>query len=125
MAAYNRRDLEAVAIGFHPDLEYHPYREFVEGALAEPVYHGRAGYRAYVEATYDVWGNGVKLYPTELIDLGDRLVLRADMPMQAQASGISLSQRYACVSTIKDGLVIRQDDYLDQAEALRAVGLSG
>ncbi len=123
--AYNRRDLEAVTIAYAPDLEYYPYREFVESALAEPCYHGPAGYRAYIEATYEVWGTGVRLEPTELIDLGDRFVLLADMPMRAQASGVALAQKYAGVSTLKHGRVIRQDDYLDQAEALRAVGLEG
>jgi ketosteroid isomerase-like protein len=61
--------------------------------------------------------------PTELIDLGDRVVLLANMPMRAQASGVPLAETYAGVSTLKDGKVIRNDDYLDQAEALEAVGL--
>lgn len=122
--AYNRGDLAAAAIGFHPALEYHPYREFVEAGLTESSYHGPSGYIAYITATYEVWGGGVKLYPTELIDLGDRLVLLADMPMQAQASGISLSEKYGSVMTISDGQVIRVQDYLNQAEALESVGLS-
>ena len=54
--AYNRRDLHAVTIMYRPDLEYYPYREFVESALAEPCYHGPAGYHGYIEATYEVWG---------------------------------------------------------------------
>jgi ketosteroid isomerase-like protein len=121
--AYNRRDLDAVVIGYRPDLEYYPYREFVEAALAEPCYHGPSGYRAYIAATYEVWGDDVRLEPTELIDLGDRLVLLADMPMRAQASGVPLTQTYAGISTLKDGRVIRQRDFLDRAEALEAVGL--
>jgi ketosteroid isomerase-like protein len=122
--AYNRGDLAAASVGFHPDLEYHPYREFVEAALTEPCYHGRSGYRAYIRATYEVWSDGVKLYPTELIDMGDRLLLLADMPMQAQASGVSLSEQYGSVMTVKDGQVVHVQDYLNQAEALEAVGLS-
>ena len=121
--AYNRRDLDVVAIGYHPDLEYYPYREFVEAGLAEPCYHGPSGYCSYIAATYEVWGAEVRLEPTELIDLGDRLVLLADMPMRAQASGIPLVETYAGVSTLKDGKVIRNHDYLDQAEALDAAGL--
>ena len=123
LEAYNRRDLEVVAIGFHPDLRYYPYREFVEAGLAEPCYHGPLGYRAYIEGTYEVWGADVRLEPIELIDLGDRLVVLADMPMRAQGSGVPLGETYACVSTLKDGRVIRQHDYLDHAEALEAVGL--
>jgi ketosteroid isomerase-like protein len=122
--AYHRRDLDAVAIVFHPDLEYYPYREFVEAGLAEPCYHGPSGYRTYIEGTHEVWGADVRLDPTELLDLGDRLVLLADMPMRAQASGVPLAQTYANVATVKDGWVVRQQDFLDQSEALEAVGLS-
>ena len=121
--AYNRRDLLAASASFHPDLEYYPYREFVEAGLAEPCYHGPAGYRAYIEATYEVWGTDVRLEPTELVDLGDRIVIIADMPMRAQASGIALDQTYAGVSTIRDGKVVRQDDFLTRAEAFESVGL--
>ena len=121
--AYNRRDLVAASIGFHPRLEYYPYREFVEAGLAEPCYHGPEGYRAYIQATYEVWGTEVLLYPTELIDMGDRLVLLADMPMRAQASGIPLAEQYGTVATVEDGRIIRQHDYLNQAEALAAAGL--
>src|SRR5205814_9310 len=123
LEAYNRRDLDAVAIGFRPELEYYPYREFVEAGLAEPCYRGPAGYRAYIDGTSDVWGADVRLEPTELIDMGDRVVVLADMPMRAQASGVTLGETYACVQTLKDGRVIRQRDYLNQAEALEAVGL--
>ena len=123
LEAYNRRDLDAVAIGFHPDLEYYPYREFVEAGLAEPCYHGPSGYHAYIAGTYEVWGADVRLEPRELIDLGTRLVVLADMPMRAQGSGLSLTETYACVSTLKDGRVIRQRDFLDHAEALEAAGL--
>lgn len=90
----------------------------------EPCYRGPAGYRAYIEATYDVWGTEVRLYPTELIDLGDRLVLLADMPMRAQGSGVPLAESYATVATLKDGAVISQRDFLNQAEALAQVGLA-
>ncbi len=121
--AYNRRDLDAVTVGFAPELEYHPYREFVEAALAEPCYHGPAGYKRYIDATIDVWGTDVRLLPTELIDMGDRFVILADMPMRAQASGIALAETYASVSTLRDGKLIRVDDFLSHAEALRAAGL--
>jgi ketosteroid isomerase-like protein len=121
--AYNRRDLMAVSAVFDPDLEYYPYREFVEAGLAEPCYHGPAGYRSYIEATYDVWGTEVRLYPTELIDLGDRLELLADMPMRAQGSGVPLAETYGTVATLRNGRVITQRDFLNQAEALQAAGL--
>jgi hypothetical protein len=121
--AYNRRDLDAVTIGWAPELEYYPYREFVEAALAEPRYDGPAGYKAYIEATTDVWGAEVRLEPTELIDMGDRFVMLADMPMRAQGSGIPLAETYAGISTLRNGKLVRVDDFLSHAEALRAAGL--
>ena len=39
--AYNRRDLEAVVINYDPEIEYYPYREFVDARLAEPSTTGR------------------------------------------------------------------------------------
>jgi ketosteroid isomerase-like protein len=123
MEAYNRRDLDAVAIVYDTQLEYYPYREFVDAALAEPCYRGPEGYKRYIAATYDVWGVDVRLEGTEIIDLGDRLVMLAEMPMRAQASGVPLAETYAAVMTLKDGRVVRQQDYLNQAEALESVGL--
>jgi hypothetical protein len=122
--AYNRRDLDAVAIAFHPDLKYYPYRGFVEAALADRCYHGPSGYRICIWAQNQVWGDDVRLEPTELIDLGDRLVLLADVPMRAQASGVPPAETHAGVMTLRNGRVIRQDDFLNQSEALEAVGLS-
>jgi hypothetical protein len=33
--AYNRRDLDAVLIGWHPEFEYHPDRDWVKAGLVE------------------------------------------------------------------------------------------
>jgi ketosteroid isomerase-like protein len=123
LEAYNRRDLAVAAAGFHPELEYYPYREFVEAGLAEPCYHGRSGYIDYIESTYDVWGAGVQLHPRELIDLGERLVVLADMPMRAQGSGVALDEAYGSVWDLKDGMIVRAHDFLRHDEALRFAGL--
>jgi ketosteroid isomerase-like protein len=52
-------------------------------------------------------------------------VLLADMPMRAQASGVPLAEKYAGVMTLRNGRMIRVDDFLNQTEALEAVGLQG
>jgi ketosteroid isomerase-like protein len=123
LEAYNRRDLDAVLIGFHPECEYRPGRDWVEGGLVEPCYRGPQGYREYVATVDEVWGGENYLMPVELIDLGERIVMLADGSMRAQASGVSLAQVFALVSTMKDGRVIRHQEYYDHAEALEAVGL--
>ena len=62
--------------------------------------------------------------PLELVDAGERLAVLANVPMRAQASGIRLTEAFALVSTLKDGLVFRTEEYYDHAEALESVGLS-
>jgi ketosteroid isomerase-like protein len=123
LEAYNRRDLEAVVIGWHPEFEYHPGRDWVKAGLAEPSYRGLEGYRRYVAATAEVWGGENYLRPVELIDLGERVVILADGQMRGQASGVPLAQAFALVSTLKDGRLIRHQEYYDHAEALEAAGL--
>jgi ketosteroid isomerase-like protein len=122
--AYNRRDLDAVAIGWHPECEYLPGSEWVAAGLVEPCYHGLEGYRKYVATTSEVWGAENYLMPFELIDLGERFAVMATVPMRAQASGVSLTEEFAYVATLKDGRPVRLQEYFDHAEALRAVGLA-
>jgi ketosteroid isomerase-like protein len=118
--AYNRRDMAAVGIAYHPEFEYHPARNFVEAGLLEPSYRGIEGHTAYVAGTAEVFGTEVYVKPTELVDFGQRIVVLSDVPMRAQASGIELTESFALVSTFKDGLVIRIEEYYDHAEALEA-----
>jgi len=122
--AYNRRDLDANLIGVPPDFEWYPARDLVEAGLVEPCYRGPEGYRQYVAAWTEVWGDSDYLERVELIDTGDRIVLLANAPMRAQVSGVPLTETYATVSTLKDGRAVRVEEYFDHAEALEAVGLS-
>ena len=90
----------------------------------EPCYRRHDGYRAYVAATSEVWGGENYIKPSEVIDLGDRFLLLATVPMRAQASGVRLTESFAYVATVEDGMVIRLQEYYDHAEALDSVGLS-
>jgi ketosteroid isomerase-like protein len=121
--AYNRRDLEAIGINYHPQFEYCPARNWVEAGLLEPSYAGAEGHRAYITSTAEVFGSEVYVMPTELIDAGQHLVVLANVPMRAQASGIELTEAFAMVSTMQDGMILRIQEYYDQDEALRAAGL--
>jgi ketosteroid isomerase-like protein len=123
LAAYNRRDLDAVVAGWDPDFEYRPGDEWVRAGLAEASYKGVEGYRRYVASTAEVWGGENYLRPVELIDLGDRVVILAEGTMRAQASGVPLNQSFALVTTLRDGRPLSHQEYYDHDEALTAVGL--
>jgi ketosteroid isomerase-like protein len=122
--AYNRRDLDAVVIGYHPEFEYRPARSWVEAGFIESCYRGLEGYRRYVALTAEVFGAEVYFKPVEVVDLGERVVVLATVPMRAQASGVPLTESFAYVLTMKDGRAIRLQEYYDHAEALEAAGLS-
>ena len=124
LEAYNRRDMDAVGIGYHPEFEYHPARNWVEAGLLEPSYRGIEGHKQYVASTAEVFGTEVYVKPVELIDAGERMVVLANVPMRAQASGIELTEAFALVSTFEDGMVIRVQEFYDLQEALATVGLS-
>jgi ketosteroid isomerase-like protein len=122
MEAFNRRDLDVYLLGFQPDYEWYPPPETVEAGFFEPSYQGAAGFRELLTAWSDVVPD-LRVKPIDLIDLGDRLVLLAELPGRAHASGIELTGRYAIVITLENGVAIREQTYLDHAEALEAAGL--
>jgi ketosteroid isomerase-like protein len=122
--ALNRRDVDAVLLYCDPDYEFHPAHEFVEAGFMPPCYRGPVGYHKFVSDWSDVWGADLRLEPLEVIDLGTRVVILYNVPARAQASGVPLTGKWAIVGTLKDGRVIRDQVYLDHAEALEAVGLT-
>jgi ketosteroid isomerase-like protein len=123
LQAFNRGDLDAIAPTRDPDFEFHPPPEAVEAGFFEPTYRGAAGYRKYVSELADVWGSDKRVESVEVVDLGDRVVMLLDIPMRAQASRVPLTGKLASVATLEQGRVVHQQDYVDHAEALRAVGL--
>jgi ketosteroid isomerase-like protein len=123
MEAFNRRDVDAAVSPGSPDFEYIPPREFVEAGFFEPRYRGPAGFRKFVSEWSEVFGADLRVEPLELIDLGDHIVLLAELPVRAQASGVPFTGKIATVSVLEGGRAIRVQGYLDHAEALEAVGL--
>jgi hypothetical protein len=87
------------------------------------VLPGPEGYREFVSNWSEVFGADLRIEPEERIDLGDRRVMLGELPLRAQASGVPITEKLAYVFTLKDGLVIRHEEYFHHGEALKAVGL--
>ena len=122
-AAYNRRDLDAVVIGYAPEFEYLPARRWAESGLIDECYRGLEGYREYVAATAEVFGAEIRFNPVEVIDMGRHVVVLAHAPMRAQASGVPLTEKFAYVMTLENGRVTRLQEYYDHEEAVEAATL--
>jgi ketosteroid isomerase-like protein len=121
MEAFNRRDFDAAVVPGSPDFELYPPREFVAVGF-DQCYRGREGFRKYVSTWSDALAD-IRVQPVELIDLGDRVVLLAELPGRGQASGVPFTGQIATVSMLREGRAVRVDVYVDHGQALDAVGL--
>ncbi len=122
-AAANRRDFDVILVGLDPEIyEYRPSRDLLPPDLEE-VFHGHDGYlrlwRYWLDAFEDIrWD------PEELLDLGDKLLVTTQQSGHGSGSGVAVSEAVFQLFTLHRGMVIRQDDFLNHAEALEAVGLA-
>jgi hypothetical protein len=120
-AAANRRDFDLLLTGLDPGIEYHSSEAWQFDF--DPLYHGHDGYLAVWRGLLGSFDD-VRLDPEELLDLGDRFLVTTQMSGHGAGSGVSTSQPHFQLYTLRRGLVIRQDDFLDRAQALEAAGLS-
>jgi ketosteroid isomerase-like protein len=69
----------------------------------------------------EVLGSDLRI--EEIVDLGDRLLVRLCWHTHGEHSGIEGEQRISEIATYRDGRVILIESFLDHADALSAVGL--
>ena len=89
----------------------------------ETVFHGPDGYlqlwRYWLDAFEDIrWD------PEEILDFGDRFLVTAQQRGHGSGSGVAVSEPVFQVFTLRRGLVVRQEDFLERSKALAAAGLS-
>jgi ketosteroid isomerase-like protein len=120
-AAGNRRDFEVMITGLDPGIEYHAPPEGLAPDL-DAVMYGREGYiqvwRYWLDAFEDI-----RFEPEELLDLGDRVLLTAQLKGRGSGSGVTVSQPMFQLVKFRDGLAVWQKDFQDRAKALEAAGL--
>jgi ketosteroid isomerase-like protein len=117
--AYNRGDIEGMAVTFADDGEWYPPTAEVEGGEA---YLGPDGIRSWwsnLEATFEEFGATIE----EIRDLGDVLLAFGRLRGQFK-SGISFDVDVAWVVRYRDGLAVWGRSYFNRPEALESVGLS-
>jgi ketosteroid isomerase-like protein len=117
--AYSRRDIEALRVLHHPDLELDWSAS--RGSLAG-VYRGfEEALRFYAEY-YETFEATV-VVPDRFVDVGD-LVVVPNVAYQRGRDGIEVSARSTLVYTVRYRKAIRICLYQEQDEALRALGLA-
>ena len=104
---------------FHPDVEY---RRVGSGVGLPGTWRGvEAMVRAASEwvLTFEL----LRVEAERFIEAGDAVVVFTRQTGKAKASGVPVDGEFADVMTLREGRVVRFDQYEDREEALEAVGL--
>src|SRR5919108_905975 len=102
-AAYNRRDFEAVALGWAPGVEYRPAPNLIipdEGTVA----HGHDGYLRRIRTWLDAFDD-LRFDPEEVIDFGDKVLVTVRWTGHGSGSGVPMSGQLFQLYTLRLGLV--------------------
>ena len=118
--AFADRGLDAMAEFWDPDIDWRA----AEGAIDDVgEMHGQVAVRRYMEDWIDTFDD-YSVVVEELRDVGDDRVLSIQrVKGRAKLSGAETVLRYAVVSTVRDGKVVRAREYLSVEEALQALGM--
>ena len=123
--AGNRRDFDLLFAGFDPEVEFQMAVNPDFGFTAPDVvgvHRGQESYRRMLERLTETWED-LAFQPEEVIDYGDRVLSVGRLTGHARHTGIALDGPLFQLITVRRGLVVRQQDFVDRAEALEAAGL--
>jgi ketosteroid isomerase-like protein len=121
--AYNARDVEGVLAVLDPDVEWHDVFTMMLGGQATTVW-GHRGVRALMRDQDEVFDSFHAEY-SDVHDLGDQVVAVGMLRTRGKESGAETESPVGSVAEFKNGKITRLRTFLDPAEALEAVGLSG
>jgi ketosteroid isomerase-like protein len=116
---WNRGDLDAFVDLYAADAEVTPPPAWIEAG----TFTGRPAIRRFFEGLKESWAGHDEAVLRELFQTGDKVVSRMDWQVRGRASGIETHIDVTNVNTIVGGKIVRQQHYLDHAEALKALGL--
>jgi ketosteroid isomerase-like protein len=122
LAAYNRRDVEALLAELDPEVEWHPALEVLLGGEAT-IYRGHEGVRKLLRGT-DESLSEINVELSETRDLGDRIVGFGHIRIRGRESGAATESPVAILSDVRDGKAYRIRTFLERDKALEAAGLS-
>jgi ketosteroid isomerase-like protein len=97
-----------------PDIVWNPTEE----AAAE----GHDAVRASLVRWKGEWDD-YELLAEEFEPMGDRVVVAVRMRARGRASGIPVDARFYDVYTLREGKIVRMDQFTRRSEALEAAGL--
>jgi ketosteroid isomerase-like protein len=119
--ALNARDLDRHYVEFFdPEVEWQTSVEDPDAA----THRGLQAYKRYLEQWLESF-DGLHADVEECIAIGgDRVFTWNRYTGRGRESGVPADWHLAIIFTIRDGKIVRAEEYFDRNEALEAVGLS-
>jgi ketosteroid isomerase-like protein len=127
-AAYNaavsapnpREAIRAVLERFcDPQIEWDPPPIGVEQQIA----YGIDGVMEFFEAILEAFEQ-VRQMPERFIDCGDQVLVFVHTKARERTAGVEMSEHWAHLVTLRDGMAVRLQQFRDREEGLEAAGLS-
>ena len=97
-----------------PDIVWNP----IDEAPAQGIDAAMASLARW-EAEWDEY----EVFHEEFVDAGDQVVVATLLRGRGRGSGIEVEAHFYDVYTVRDGKIVRMDEFTSRAEALEAVGL--
>ncbi len=119
LAALNRQDREAYLALVDLDAEWHVTGQVVD---QQGVYRGREAIWDYLTSFTDQFDE-VQIEMEDAIDAGESVVVMGRIRGRGKASGAVVELRLATVFTLRNGLLVRAENFAEMDEALEAAGL--
>jgi ketosteroid isomerase-like protein len=107
-------DFDEALMYVDPDIVWNP----VEESPAQ----GHDAVRASTARWKSEWDD-YELTPEEFADAGDHVVATVRFRARGRGSGIEVDARLYDVFTLRQGKIVRMDQFTERSEALEAVGL--
>ena len=112
-------DPEPMIAASAPGFEMH-----LIGITGEPVYYaGASGIREWFRDVAQSW-ESFRFEGTDFRDLGDRVLVLGDVSGRGRLSGVDVDDRWGWIVGFREGRAASLHGYLDDRQALEAVGLS-
>lgn len=120
--AFNRQDLDAAFLLYHPDCECIWDPRFSTIGLKSGI-HGREERKRAQRRILDEWRD-MTFQPQELIFLGDRVISVGRMTTVGLSSGVPAEVEWVADFTIRGGRVVRELIRIDHAGGVAAAGIA-
>ena len=109
-------DLEGFLEDMSPQLEWRTSGLYPG---LDPVYHGHEGFRRFWRDFHDMWET-LSMEMHEVVAVGDCVAFSFHFDATARG-GLRTGRDQACLGTIRDGLLVRIENYATWDEALKAL----